>query len=306
MLKGLKLRLLLPILIGVGVMFSLPKTCAGTGGGSLAPAGRKSTASVGATVFCTVTFDNTGGDYVYEYSIRAHSQNADAVDMFGLREVGQHYGVEMPPGWWVIEAFEDAPRSLVWVAVGYGGQLESDLGFLRDPPPNAVLPGELVTGFRLRSAQSSTYTGFVAHPFTSNVYESDADVPMGPFTPTPSIWSGGNFGSVEVPRPVIPTLDRDTMRTSGGVLGRPNPNPTRDVVQMSINVGQRGYAKIEIVDAAGRRVATPLRRWVEPGRTTASWGGVDDDGRRVPGGIYFVRMTLNGVDMGQHRIVIVR
>jgi flagellar hook assembly protein FlgD len=50
-------------------------------------------------------------------------------------------------------------------------------------------------------------------------------------------------------------------------------------------------ARIEILDVAGRRVATLFDGVTGPGHHEVTWNGTDASGRPTPGGIYFVRMA---------------
>lgn len=261
-------------------------------------------APLSITVFSTVS--GSPGGYLYEYSVYCGTSNESVVDMFGLRQVGPHYAVEMPQGWRVIEGHPDAPKSLSWVAVGYDESPDANLDFLVNPPENAIQPGQSVSGFRIWSTNPQVAVGIVAQYYSVDLYDSEDDFPTGPFMPHPSIWSGGNAYVTVAPSLNPATAGADSGLASEGPLGRPMPNPTRDAVQMNINLTRRGFVRVTIVDAAGRRVATPVSRWLEPGRVSAAWSGLNERGIRVAGGVYFVQMTLNGVKVGEHRVVLVR
>ena len=80
-----------------------------------------------------------------------------------------------------------------------------------------------------------------------------------------------------------------------GFIAGPSPNPTRAGAVFRIALPRAGKARVEVLDAAGRRVATALGTWLEPGSYAASWSGAGSDGRRVPAGIYLLRLTAPGV-----------
>lgn len=69
------------------------------------------------------------------------------------------------------------------------------------------------------------------------------------------------------------------------------PNPTRAHSRVEFSVRQATQVRIDIYDAAGRRVSALLDRWVEPGAHAVSWSGTDASGRAVPAGVYRVRMV---------------
>ncbi|UCG29667.1 MAG: hypothetical protein JSV53_12075, partial [candidate division WOR-3 bacterium] len=43
-------------------------------------------------------------------------------------------------------------------------------------------------------------------------------------------------------------------------------------------------------DAAGRLISALAEGMTEPGYYTVHWNGLDDQGRQVPAGVYFVRL----------------
>ena len=57
---------------------------------------------------------------------------------------------------------------------------------------------------------------------------------------------------------------------------------------------------MDVYSAAGRRVATLLDGPVSAGRHELDWDGHDGDGRALPSGVYFIRLTFDGeVDTGR-------
>ncbi len=72
------------------------------------------------------------------------------------------------------------------------------------------------------------------------------------------------------------------------------PNPTRSGAEVRVSGELLREARVELIDASGRRVAT-----LTPGGDAATarswtWGGADDAGRPVPPGRYVVRVSARG------------
>lgn len=69
-----------------------------------------------------------------------------------------------------------------------------------------------------------------------------------------------------------------------------SPNPSSGVTRVAFRVPHDGPVALTVHDAAGRRIATLLNgeRTVGPGG--AIWAGLDDSGRPVPAGVYFLRL----------------
>ncbi len=71
------------------------------------------------------------------------------------------------------------------------------------------------------------------------------------------------------------------------------PNPFNPQVKIAFAVERSQAASLIVFDARGGRVADLLARVVEAGRTEVAWHGCDDAGRRVPSGVYFVRLETD-------------
>lgn len=77
-----------------------------------------------------------------------------------------------------------------------------------------------------------------------------------------------------------------------GFVASPWPNPARAAVECRFALAKAGRARLEVLDAQGRRVALVLDRDLPAGETPASWDGRGALGGRVPAGIYFMRLVL--------------
>ena len=86
-----------------------------------------------------------------------------------------------------------------------------------------------------------------------------------------------------------------------GFVAPPWPNPSRAGVSVRFALSHAGRAKLEAIDAQGRRVALVLDRDLPAGETTASWDGRGANGRSVTAGVYFLR--LNTPDLTDTRRV---
>jgi hypothetical protein len=76
--------------------------------------------------------------------------------------------------------------------------------------------------------------------------------------------------------------------------GVPNPFSSSTTIQFEVPAaGER--AKLEVFDAAGRRVATLVDGMVPGGTQRARWMGIDDSGRAVKPGLYLCRLQSAGV-----------
>jgi hypothetical protein len=113
-------------------------------------------------------------------------------------------------------------------------------------------------------------------------------------------WGGTSLVSVDPPDEIESSLPKTLS------FGAPRPNPTQDAARFAVDLPQAARIDLRIVDVQGRVV-----RVVESGSRTAgfhglAWDGRDDAGARVLAGVYFARLTVEGVTIGTRRIVLRR
>lgn len=81
---------------------------------------------------------------------------------------------------------------------------------------------------------------------------------------------------------------------------RVSPNPLRHATRIRVGIGAKGLG-LKIYDAAGRLVTSFALRDTP---CAIRWDAVDQNGRRVPDGVYFAVVELNGVTYREKIVVI--
>jgi len=76
-------------------------------------------------------------------------------------------------------------------------------------------------------------------------------------------------------------------------LGPAKPNPFASAVSFDVKLAVKGFLEASVTDARGRRVATLASGPRNAGPYTLRWDGMDQDGRRAPSGVYYVRVSLD-------------
>jgi uncharacterized membrane protein len=74
-------------------------------------------------------------------------------------------------------------------------------------------------------------------------------------------------------------------------LSAPSPNPSSATTRLELTLATASRAEVSVFDAAGRRVATLIEGDLEAGRRSVAWDGKDQNGHRVPAGLYFARLS---------------
>ncbi len=77
-------------------------------------------------------------------------------------------------------------------------------------------------------------------------------------------------------------------------LAQPSPNPILSSATIRFGTEARGPLAMQVFDASGRRVRTLWEGSMEAGEHALEWDASDDRGRRLPGGIYFLRIATGG------------
>lgn len=73
-------------------------------------------------------------------------------------------------------------------------------------------------------------------------------------------------------------------------LRRVSPNPSLSIVSIYYDLPYKTSISLKVYDATGRLVKTLIMGSQEPGYKSIIWKGLDNRGKRVPPGIYFLRM----------------
>jgi len=91
--------------------------------------------------------------------------------------------------------------------------------------------------------------------------------------------------------------------TSGLALTAVAPNPARASARVGLALGARSQVAVIVFDAAGRRVRTLTRGWLEAGSHSLVWDTRDERGERVRPGVYFVRASDGSATRTQRLVV---
>jgi hypothetical protein len=98
----------------------------------------------------------------------------------------------------------------------------------------------------------------------------------------------------------------DDQRPMATVLLAPSPNPLSNSSLLRFALANGGDTRLDIYDAAGRRVASLIHASLEPGNYSVQWDGRTDGGEPLGAGLYFARLIAPGVHPHATRLAIVR
>jgi hypothetical protein len=92
-------------------------------------------------------------------------------------------------------------------------------------------------------------------------------------------------GTADVPGAVLPRAV---------FLAPPAPNPARGATTLRFGLPREARVELALYDQQGRRVRALLSGTQPAGERTIAWDGAGDNGRALPAGLYFVRLTTEG------------
>jgi flagellar hook assembly protein FlgD len=74
-------------------------------------------------------------------------------------------------------------------------------------------------------------------------------------------------------------------------IGNSYPNPFTTETSIPLEIRMRGHVTLEILDVRGTKIKTLASQVFEPGSKTIIWNGTDENGNKVPPGVYQYRFT---------------
>jgi len=122
------------------------------------------------------------------------------------------------------------------------------------------------------------------------------------------VWVAGGYGTANLASVLFGYVHMSGVE--GGQVPRPGLSPKafpsvfRDVVRISYRLDRAGRVSLGVYDASGSLVRTLVNGTFAPGIHTAVWNRTAESGRRVSGGTYFYRLTVNGETVSGKAVVV--
>ncbi len=181
--------------------------------------------------------------------------------------------------------FYDEVLELSLELVSPGNHLDQDTSFSRDLIAR-------IGPMTIWSVALNTGNGYVSGAAEGQFFDGDNGVSITDLeVPQGVTWysESGVFLSHLVPAP-------QEMPEKAAPLLEPNfPNPFNPRTTLVFYLGERGPVDLEVCDVRGHRVCQMMTQQVfSAGRHEVPWDGRDGQGRLVPAGIYFSRITAQG------------
>ncbi len=75
------------------------------------------------------------------------------------------------------------------------------------------------------------------------------------------------------------------------------PNPFNPTTTIEYEIPKAGYVKLEIFNSIGESISTLINGFKSSGKYYVEWNGKNSSGNDVPSGVYFYRMSSNGLTL---------
>jgi hypothetical protein len=157
---------------------------------------------------------------------------------------------------------------LLWKTTA-GFTPQRGLGFIRTPSGGA---GQRTSGGRFAFLSGRPYR------WTHTVLKPNINTLLGS-------WFQEPLNGVSVDGPVT---------VAAPALERVRPDPVVGMAMLRFTLPMAGEARLEVFDAAGRRVRTLATGRFEAGAHERAWDGTDRDGNLAPAGLYLARLEAGG------------
>jgi hypothetical protein len=116
--------------------------------------------------------------------------------------------------------------------------------------------------------------------------------------------SSCDFDELAQSNPAIESRDEGALPSLAVSLAPAYPNPTKFGASMRLYVPHESFVSLSVVDLSGRNIRDIVASRLPAGERTVTWNLLDNYGNRVPRGMYFVRMNVNGRVYGQNLSVL--
>ncbi|TET47254.1 T9SS type A sorting domain-containing protein [candidate division TA06 bacterium] len=104
----------------------------------------------------------------------------------------------------------------------------------------------------------------------------------------------------EVAVTVIPSTSLPTVNA----LHQSSPNPSRRSPVIGYQLSKRAQTTLKVYNLAGRLVKTLVNDAQKAGYYRVEWHGNDEQGRQMPGGVYFYRLQAGNFTAGRKLILL--
>jgi hypothetical protein len=235
--------------------------------------------------------------WTYTYVLKNDASSTSAIMTFALAPVLAPQSIGRPIHWMQTYGFGDRSDAAVWRVVDAGPPPTGWDSVSVYPSPFELQPGDTLAGFSIVSPNGPGMINYYVEGFHGLALEPDEPDP-------PALFDNSITGSVVGPVSVTGVTE-DPSRSGSVEFRAPAPNPARGAVALTFYLPAPAQVVLAAYDVAGRRTRALIEGKLPAGVHSSSWNGLDDSGRRVPAGVYFYKLTVDGKAVSSRRVVVI-
>ncbi len=110
-----------------------------------------------------------------------------------------------------------------------------------------------------------------------------------------SLGRGALFADIYLAQRFTDVEEDKPMSPSKFILLLNYPNPFNPATRIQISLPEKGRARLDVYDLAGKLVVNLLDDELTPGTYSREWSGVDAAGKAVSSGVYFCRLSMGTI-----------
>jgi hypothetical protein len=101
-------------------------------------------------------------------------------------------------------------------------------------------------------------------------------------------------------------IDEAQASAAMGPALRFSPSPSQSRTKVAYHLVGAGHVRLSIYDSRGRLIRTLADKVLPGGAHRDGWNGRDSNNRMVPSGLYFFRLSVNGLEMVTRKLIVIQ
>jgi hypothetical protein len=239
----------------------------------------------------------------------AHNSSG-AIRGFGIGRVPKPDSAFAPEQWTAFYGWEGEDSALVWAVTDTlsAPPPDWDSTNIIYPSPFEIQPGASNT-FRTVSRRPPTTeptVAFYAQGFRPIPEEGEYSTGDAGDEDFPTLFRAGVTGLVYGPdiRSIVGVSE--TPAPGMTTLATPSPNPASSLSAVAYSLVEPSDVRLAVFDVQGRMVRVLAKGRRPVGYHTSTWDVLDERGRKVAAGVYFLRLEVNGQEVTSKKVTVLR
>lgn len=253
-------------------------------------------------VYGSAANDSIPGRYRYSVTLVNEPSSSNMIWKFVLDPVPRPITVTPPPNWMWAYGYQLRAKALAFGSEGDNAPRPGNWDSVSAVPSiHDLLPGDSVT-FRYVSDGQPSMVRFYVQGFYNDSLGTEDEGGLPPY----SVYTKGVTGAVVGPATTTGVPETPRAPSEAPKLKVPAPNPTSGSATVVFYLPQPASVRLTVHDVSGRSVEVLTSRNYPAGYHSAIWKGFSSTGKKMPAGVYFFRLAVNGKSAGAQKMIMIR